>query len=83
MLPTPPSSTTLPAASANPLTCAAVIWDVEVPSDAIDVTVAGGWVKLKGYVDYQFQSDAAFIDLAPKHGVDGLASGIKVVNPCR
>jgi hypothetical protein len=39
-------------------------WDVEVPSDSIDVKVQDGWVTLKGDVSYQFESDAAYDDVA-------------------
>jgi hypothetical protein len=60
-----------------------LIWDVKVPSAGIDVPVADGWVTLKGDVDYQFQSDVAFDDIASIHGGGGLTNEIKVVNPCR
>ena len=60
-----------------------LIWDAEVPSDAIDVNVADGWVTLMGKVDYQFESDAAFNDIASMRGVVGLTNDIKVANPGR
>ena len=41
-----------------------LIWDVDVPSDAIEVKVSDGWVTLTGEVDYQYQSDAAYDDVA-------------------
>ena len=47
----------------------ALIWDVEVPSDSVDVKVDDGWVTLKGNVSYQFESDAAYDDVASLYGV--------------
>jgi osmotically-inducible protein OsmY len=61
----------------------ALIWDVEVPDDAIDMKVTNGWVTLKGDVDSQFQSDAAFNDVASPQGVVALSNEIIVVNPRR
>jgi osmotically-inducible protein OsmY len=58
-----------------------LIWDVEVPSDRIDVEIYGGWVTLKGEVDYQFQSDDAFEDVARLAGVIGVTNKIRVVTP--
>ena len=49
-----------------------LIWDSEVPGDYLDVHVEDGWVTLKGDVDFQFQSDAAFDDVAHLHGVTGV-----------
>lgn len=60
-----------------------LIWDAGVPSDAIDVKVTNGCVTLKGEVDDQFQSDAAFNDVASLQGVVGLTNEIIVVNPRR
>jgi osmotically-inducible protein OsmY len=59
----------------------ALIWDVEVPSDSVDVTVADGWVTLKGDVTYQFQSDAAYDDVSSLYGVYGVTNEIKVNEP--
>jgi osmotically-inducible protein OsmY len=56
----------------------ALIWDTEVPSDTIDVKVQDGWITLKGYVAYQFQSDAAYDDVATLYGVYGVTNEIKV-----
>jgi osmotically-inducible protein OsmY len=55
-----------------------LIWDVEVPSDSIDVKVDDGWVTLKGNVTYQFESDAAYDDVASLYGVYGVTNEIKV-----
>ena len=58
-----------------------LIWDIEVPSDRIDVQVYDGWVTLKGEVAYQFQSDDAFEDVARLSGVTGVTNKIRVVTP--
>ena len=55
-----------------------LIWDVDVPSDFIDVKVNDGWVTLKGDVSYQFQSDAAYEDVASLYGVLGVTNEITV-----
>jgi len=59
----------------------ALIWDVEVPSDSVDVKVDDGWVTLKGNVSYQFESDAAYDDVASLYGVYGITNEIRVTNP--
>jgi len=56
-------------------------WDVEVPSDSIDVKVDDGWVTLKGDASYQFESDAAYDDVASMYGVYGVTNEIRVTNP--
>jgi osmotically-inducible protein OsmY len=56
----------------------ALIWDVEVPAGSIDVKVEGGWVYLEGDVDFQFQSDSAFDDVASLHSVTGITNRIRV-----
>jgi osmotically-inducible protein OsmY len=56
----------------------ALIWDTDVPSDSIDVGVTDGWITLKGDVSYQFQSDAAYDDVASLYGVYGVTNEIKV-----
>jgi osmotically-inducible protein OsmY len=56
-----------------------LIWDVEVPSESIEVSVEDGWVTLKGEVDFQFQSDDAFADVASLTGVTGVTNKITVV----
>jgi len=58
-----------------------LMWDVEIPSDSIEVKVDNGWVTLKGELDYQFQSDDAFDDIASLIGVTGVTNEIKVVEP--
>jgi osmotically-inducible protein OsmY len=58
-----------------------LIWDTEVPSDVVDVKVEDGWVTLKGEVSYQFESDAAYDDVATLYGVIGVTNEIRVINP--
>jgi osmotically-inducible protein OsmY len=58
-----------------------LIWDVEVPADAVNVKVDDGWVTLKGNVSYQFESNAAYEDVAGLYGVVGVTNEIRVVNP--
>jgi osmotically-inducible protein OsmY len=58
-----------------------LIWDVDVPSDFVDVKVDDGWVTLKGNVSYQFESDAAYDDVASLYGVLGVTNEITVSNP--
>lgn len=55
-----------------------LMWDVEIPSDSIEVSVSDGWVTLKGDVYYQFQSDDAFDDVASLTGVTGITNKIRV-----
>jgi osmotically-inducible protein OsmY len=59
----------------------ALIWDVEIPSELLDVEVKRGWVTLTGRVGYQFQSDRAFDAVASLTGVTGITNEIKVVEP--
>jgi osmotically-inducible protein OsmY len=59
----------------------ALMWDVEIPSESLDVKVEDGWVTLKGEVDYQFQSDDAFDDVASLIGVVGITNEVMVVEP--
>lgn len=56
----------------------ALIWDTEVPSDLVDVKVEEGWITLTGDVDYQFQSDSAYDDVASLYGIYGVTNEIKV-----
>src|SRR5271166_2210988 len=51
-----------------------LMWDVEVPSESIDVKVENGWITLKGAVSYQFESDAAYDDVASRYGVFGVTN---------
>src|SRR5277367_1793544 len=56
-------------------------WDVEVPADSVDVKVQDGWITLKGNVSYQFESDAAYDDVAGLYGVYGVTNEIRVSTP--
>jgi osmotically-inducible protein OsmY len=56
-----------------------LIWDAELPGDYLEVEVDDGWVTLKGEVDHQYQSDAAFADVWNLHGVTGVTNKIKVI----
>ena len=58
-----------------------LIWDVEVPSDFVDVKVSDGWVTLTGSASYQYESDAAYDDVASTYGVLGVTNKIVVSNP--
>jgi osmotically-inducible protein OsmY len=58
-----------------------LIWDTDVPSDSVDVEVENGRVSLKGKVAYQFQSDAAYDDVASMPGVYGITNEIVVDVP--
>jgi len=55
-----------------------LIWDSRLPGNYIDVHVHDGWVTLKGDLDAQYQSDAAFTDVASLHGVTGVTNKITV-----
>ncbi len=56
-------------------------WDSRVPAEGIDVKVAHGWITLTGDAYYQFQSDAAFEDVAKLGGVVGITNEIRVTTP--
>jgi osmotically-inducible protein OsmY len=58
-----------------------LMWDAEIPSELIDVKVEDGWVTLKGDAFFQFQSDAAYEDVARLYGVVGITNEIKVTTP--
>ena len=58
-----------------------LIWDVDVPAERIEVKVSDGWVTLSGDASYQYQSDAAYDDVASLYGVYGVTNEIKVTNP--
>jgi osmotically-inducible protein OsmY len=55
--------------------------DTEVPEDLVDVKVSEGWLTLTGEVSSQYQSDAAYSDVADLHGVTGITNEIKVITP--
>ena len=55
-----------------------LMWDSELPVGAIDVKVRDGWVTLEGYVNHQYQSDAAFEDVSKLFGIYGITNKITV-----
>jgi len=55
-----------------------LMWDSEVP-DSIDVKVESGWITITGTVSFQYQSDAAYDDVASLLGAYGITNKIKVV----
>jgi osmotically-inducible protein OsmY len=59
----------------------ALALDPDVPADLIDVKVTDGLVTLTGELSYQFQSDAAYEDVADVFGVIGITNEIRVVSP--
>jgi len=50
-----------------------------VPADRIDVTMANGWLTLKGEVKRQHDNDAAFEAIHRLPGVGGITNEIKVI----
>jgi len=55
-----------------------LMWDSELPVGAIDVKVMDGWLTLEGYVNHQYQSDAAFDDVSSLFGIYGITNKITV-----
>jgi hypothetical protein len=58
-----------------------IVSDPVLGGDYLDVHVRDGWLTLKGDVDEQFQSDAAFEHVADLGGVTGVTNAIKVIKP--
>jgi osmotically-inducible protein OsmY len=58
-----------------------LMWDVEIPAEMVDVRISDGWVTLKGDLDFQYQSDDAFDDVASLVGVVGVTNEIRVTTP--
>lgn len=56
----------------------ALMWDVSVPHDRIEVTVEKGWVTLEGDVDFYFQREAAERAVRNLTGVKGVTNLITV-----
>ncbi|MBV9594476.1 MAG: BON domain-containing protein [Actinobacteria bacterium] len=59
----------------------AIAWDTEAPGELIDVKVEDGWVTLRGTVGSQFESAAAYEDVANLFGVIGITNAIRVLDP--
>ncbi|MBV9684779.1 MAG: BON domain-containing protein [Solirubrobacterales bacterium] len=51
----------------------------EIPAHQIDITVANGWLTLKGEVKHQYENDAAFEAVCRLPGVGGITNEIKVI----
>ncbi|BCL13732.1 BON domain-containing protein [Micromonospora sagamiensis] len=56
----------------------ALEWDSFVPAERLDVTVAGGWVMLRGQVEFGFQRRAAERELRRLRGVRGITNLVRV-----
>lgn len=59
----------------------AMSWDVTIPSDAIKVTIADGWLTLEGQVHWEFQRNHAAQIVAQLTGVRGVTNNIEVKSP--
>ncbi len=57
----------------------ALISDPEVPDDRLEVTVAEAWLTLKGEVEHQCESNAAFEAVSGIPGVGGITNKIHVI----
>ncbi|MFE9692799.1 BON domain-containing protein [Micromonospora sp. NPDC005806] len=56
----------------------ALEWDAFVPIEALNVTVADGWVTLHGEVEWEYQRRAAERAVGRLTGVRGVSNGITV-----
>ncbi|MGW8647343.1 BON domain-containing protein [Micromonospora chalcea] len=56
----------------------ALEWDSFVPAERLDVTVAAGWVMLRGEVEFGFQRRTAERELRRLRGVRGVTNLIEV-----
>ncbi|MEU8092711.1 BON domain-containing protein [Micromonospora chalcea] len=59
----------------------ALEWDSFVPAERLDVTVAAGWVMLRGEVEFGFQRRTAERELRRLRGVRGVTNLIEVRPP--
>lgn len=59
----------------------ALEWDAFVPITQLDVTVANGWVVVRGEVEWEYQKRAAERALRRLSGVRGVTNGITVRPP--
>ena len=50
-----------------------------MPGERIDMSVANGWLTLKGEVKHQSETDAAFEAVVGVPGVGGITNEIKVI----
>jgi len=56
----------------------AVKWNTLLPADRVTVTVANGWLTLKGTLDWQYQKDVAARAVRDLTGVKGITNSITV-----
>ncbi|MEU3454466.1 BON domain-containing protein [Micromonospora sp. NPDC006766] len=56
-------------------------WDSFVPAERLDVTVADGWIMLRGEVEYGFQRRTAERELRRLRGVRGVTNLVEVRPP--
>ncbi|SCG39477.1 BON domain-containing protein [Micromonospora halophytica] len=56
----------------------ALAWDAFVPVENLEVTVAGGWVTLRGTVEWEYQRRAAERVVGRLTGVRGVSNGVSV-----
>jgi osmotically-inducible protein OsmY len=56
----------------------ALDWDAGVPSDEVEVTVAKGWITLKGEVEWQYEKEDAERVVRRLAGVKGVSNLITV-----
>jgi len=56
----------------------ALYWDLAVPSDDVSAGVAGGWVTLRGDVEWPYQKSCAEADVLRVLGVKGVTNKIVV-----
>ena len=61
------------------VTLQALVGDADVPEDRIDVGVTDGWLTLKGEVQHQYESNAAFDAASRIPGIGGITNEIKVI----
>lgn len=53
-------------------------WNSQVPADKITLSVSGGWVTLKGEVDWNYQRSAAERAIRDLSGVVGVTNSVSV-----
>lgn len=56
----------------------ALEWDAFVPVQDLDVTVANGWIVLRGEVEWEYQRRAAEQSVGRLSGIRGVTNGISV-----
>ncbi|HSP16546.1 MAG TPA: BON domain-containing protein [Thermoanaerobaculia bacterium] len=57
----------------------AIRWNVALPKDKIQVTVANGWVTLEGEVDWEYQRRVAFDAVRGLRAIHGVTNNISVM----